>query len=434
MHIIEILFKNKPNKYNNLFQKELHALNYNRAETSSYLLFSLALIMLITAYETNDSEIMIKINLYFFIFTASAVILFLVLRYFLNSSDSRFSTVMIYIIPSAAVIWGTTLISYVPARVETVGIYSIVILAISSLLFLKWYVSLSLYLVSFSFILYNLSVSVRDDGFFLSRVVMLFFLIITAWIISRMLYYINMQHFVANTDLREQKNAFQTEVLRKSKQLNEYEKKMTKDIIFAITNLLDIYDVYTRNHLENVAVLSKLIAEKMKLSNQEIKDAYWAGMVHDIGKLLIPLEILNKKGKLTNTEFDYVKKHSVWGSEALKNSRSLKNISRYVLYHHERWDGRGYPDKLKGNQIPLISQIISVADAWDTMCSSRAYRDSLGEKKAVKELKANRGTQFSPEIVDVFLTMVENDTKLDKYREINKYYSDEDHKVNIKTS
>ncbi len=432
MHIIEILFKNKPNKYNNLFQKELHALNYNRAETSSYLLFSLSLIMLITAYETSDSEIIIRINLYFFLFTALAVVLFLILRYFLNSSDSRFSTVMIYIIPSAAVIWGTTLISYVPARVETVGIYSIVILAISSLLFLRWYINLSFYLLSFSFIIYNLFV--RENIFLPSGIIMLFFLIITAWIISRMLYYINMQHFVANTTLREQKNAFQSEVLRKSKQLNEYEKKMTKDIIFAITNLLDIYDVYTRNHLENVAVLSKLIAEKMKLSNQEIKDAYWAGMVHDIGKLLIPLEILNKKGKLTSNEFDYVKKHPIWGSEALKNSRSLKNIAKYVLYHHEKWDGTGYPENLKGNQIPLISQIISVADAWDTMCSSRAYRDSLGERIAVKELKDNRGTQFAPQIVDVFLTMVENDTKLDKYREINRYYSDEDHKVNIKTS
>jgi len=173
-----------------------------------------------------------------------------------------------------------------------------------------------------------------------------------------------------------------------------------------------MYDYYTRGHSENVARLALLTAEEMGLSDQDILDTYWAGMVHDIGKLLIPVQILNKTEKLNDVEYDLIKKHPVWSSRAFADSQTLEHISEYVLYHHERWDGKGYPEGLKEDEIPLISHIIAVADAWDAMTSDRSYRDALSRKEACQEIRKNRGKQFAPQVVDSFVSLLENN-KLD---------------------
>lgn len=212
-----------------------------------------------------------------------------------------------------------------------------------------------------------------------------------------------MKNFVSQKKLEYQKENMKEQVLKKSKQLKNYENKINKEIIYSVIKLLEIHDTYTSGHSENVARLSENIAISMNLSTRKVKSAYWAGMVHDIGKLLIPLEILNKKEGLSDEEYKLVKKHPVWGYKALKQSKSLTAVAEYVHYHHERWDGRGYPEGLKGDDIPLVSQILTVTDAWDAMTSRRAYREPLSRKQALKEIKENKGTQFSPEVADVFL-------------------------------
>jgi PAS domain S-box-containing protein len=193
------------------------------------------------------------------------------------------------------------------------------------------------------------------------------------------------------------------------KRYDSLQGRFTKELISSIINILEMYDFYTKGHSESVANLSLVIAEKMGLPNKMALDAYWAGMVHDIGKLLIPLRMINKRTKLDDDEYDLVKKHPVWGSRALSDSPVLRDLSKYVLYHHEKWDGRGYPEGLKGEEIPLISQILSVADAWDAMTSNRSYRKSLSKEKALIELRKNKGTQFSPEVIDVFLEVLEEE-------------------------
>lgn len=184
---------------------------------------------------------------------------------------------------------------------------------------------------------------------------------------------------------------------------NKLQENFTKELITAIIKILEMYDRYTSGHSENVAQIASNIAEEMGVSQQKIKDTYWAGMVHDIGKLLVPLHILNKKEVLTDDEYKIIKMHPQWGYEALSKSEPLKHIAKYVLHHHERWDGDGYPKGLKGEEIPLISQILVVADAWDAMTSKRAYRNPLSEKKALEEIEENMGKQFSPKIVKAFL-------------------------------
>jgi len=192
------------------------------------------------------------------------------------------------------------------------------------------------------------------------------------------------------------------------KEYNKLQGQLTKELVGSIIRLLEMHDQYTKGHSENVAKTAADIAEQMGLSQDKITDTYWAGMVHDLGKLIIPLKILNKEGTLSDSEYDLIKNHPYWGYKALNDSKVLKPIAKYVLYHHERWDGKGYPEGLKGNKIPLISQILSVADAWDAMTSKRSYRAPLSEEEAFKELLKNKGKQFSPQVIEVFIDMKEN--------------------------
>ena len=184
---------------------------------------------------------------------------------------------------------------------------------------------------------------------------------------------------------------------------NNLQGKFTKEMITSIVQILELYDKYTKGHSENVAKMTARIAEELGLSQKKINDAYWSGMVHDIGKLLVSLDILNKPGQLSDKEYDIIKKHPYWGYKALSSSKTLEDIAHYVLYHHERWDGKGYPEGISEDDIPLLSQILAVADAWDAMTSARSYREPLSKTEAIKELRKNKGQQFSPKIVDIIL-------------------------------
>lgn len=184
-------------------------------------------------------------------------------------------------------------------------------------------------------------------------------------------------------------------------------KNLKEQLIISLTKFLEIHDTYTNGHSQNVANLSVMIGRAMQLSKQQLEDIYWAGLVHDIGKILVPLSILNKEGPLTDEEYDEVKIHPLWGYIALQAADDLKNIAIYIKHHHERWDGTGYPDRISGDEIPLISQILAISDAWDAMTSKRSYRNAMSISIAIEEIKKNRGTQFSPEITDVFIGMLQ---------------------------
>ena len=191
-----------------------------------------------------------------------------------------------------------------------------------------------------------------------------------------------------------------------AKNYQKLQQKFKQELILSLSNLLAIHDQYTEGHNQQVAKLSKNLARAAGLNKNEVEKAYWSGMLHDIGKTLIPASILTKKESLTEAEFLKIKKHPEWAYRALKDSAELKDIAKYVLHHHEKWDGCGYPDQLTGAEIPLISQIVSIADAWDAMTSNRAYRKALSRKEALNRIKNNRGKQFSPWLTDVFLDYI----------------------------
>ncbi|MBF8437221.1 HD domain-containing protein [Halanaerobiaceae bacterium Z-7014] len=188
---------------------------------------------------------------------------------------------------------------------------------------------------------------------------------------------------------------------------SKLQSEFQRDILSAMLSLLSIHDEYTESHSQHVAELSSQIASELGLSNKQIKETYWAGLVHDIGKTLIPDQILNKQSGLDPDEYEVIKNHPRWGYEALRTSSRLEEIARYVLYHHEREDGKGYPVGLSGDEIPIVSKILNVADAWDAMTSKRSYRDPLPYEEAKDELVENSGSQFSEEVVEVFLKLYE---------------------------
>lgn len=169
--------------------------------------------------------------------------------------------------------------------------------------------------------------------------------------------------------------------------------------IAALTEAIDAKDMYTAGHSQRVAEISTSIAYELGLSQHEIDTVHYGALLHDIGKIGVPELILNKKGRLTDDEFFAIKKHPVIGMNILKSIEFLEGTLHIVRYHHERFDGAGYPDGLAGESIPFMARIVGVADAWDAMTSDRSYRRALVPALAIEELERNAGTQFDPYII-----------------------------------
>lgn len=180
-------------------------------------------------------------------------------------------------------------------------------------------------------------------------------------------------------------------------------KKDQVSIIRALASTVDAKDHYTLGHSQKVSEYSHMIAEELKLPERDREAVKYAGLLHDIGKIALSDEIIKKPSRLTENEFEMVRKHPIVGAKIIKEIDSLAPIVPIVLHHHERFDGKGYPDGLSGEQIPIGARIVFLADAYDTMVSARAYRDMIPPELAISELRKNAGTQFDPKVVDAFI-------------------------------
>ena len=179
-------------------------------------------------------------------------------------------------------------------------------------------------------------------------------------------------------------------------------------------------DSYTRGHSDRVSEYSTLIGRYLNLPENDLKTLQIGGLFHDIGKIGIPDAILLKETKLTDSEYSEIKNHPSIGAHILSNATIFKDMLPIVKYHHERYDGLGYPSKLKGESIPLLARITAVADAFDAMTSRRTYRNSLPLDIVKNELIKNKGTQFDPKIADVFLDILNN--HYDEIQKIQEQY------------
>ena len=184
---------------------------------------------------------------------------------------------------------------------------------------------------------------------------------------------------------------------------------LTKDFMMALAKAVDAKDHYTSGHSVRVAQYSREIARRMGKTPEEQEDIYTLGLLHDIGKIGVPESIINKNGRLTDEEFKTIKEHPVMGYDILKNVKELPTLAVGARWHHERYDGRGYPDGLSGESIPLEARIIGVADAYDAMTSNRAYSSVRPQEQVRAEIVRCKGSQFDPAIADVMVSIMDDD-------------------------
>ncbi len=213
-------------------------------------------------------------------------------------------------------------------------------------------------------------------------------------------------------ELERNKIELEKKVKEQTKEIVEKQKTIEKLFVQTVTALseaVDAKDRYTSGHSKRVAEYARMIAARMGKTKEEQDEIYRAGLLHDVGKIRIPVEIINKTSKLTEEEYNIIKVHPVTGYHILKGISGNRPIAIAAKYHHERYDGKGYPNGLEGEKIPETARILGVADSYDAMTSNRSYRKALPQDVVRSEIVNGRGTQFDPQIADIMLEMIDED-------------------------
>jgi putative nucleotidyltransferase with HDIG domain len=178
-------------------------------------------------------------------------------------------------------------------------------------------------------------------------------------------------------------------------------------MMVALSCVVEARDLYTDKHMKDIAEYSVTIAKKLRLPDSDIENIRRAALLHDLGKISVPDCILMKPGKLSEEEMDIIKRHPANGAKMIEPVEPLKHTREIIKSHQEWFDGSGYPEGLRGEDIPLGARIIAVADAFGAMTTDRPYRKALSTEKAIKELKEGAGTQFDPRLVEIFISILE---------------------------
>lgn len=225
-------------------------------------------------------------------------------------------------------------------------------------------------------------------------------------------------------ELNRLRAELENEVEKQTHSLQKHTRKLerlSRQVFETLAGTIDAKDKYTNGHSVRVAEYSRMIAARLNMSKQEQEDIYYIGLLHDIGKIGVPDEIINKTSRLTDEEYAVIKTHPTIGSEILEKMSEIPDIAIGAKYHHERYDGRGYPEGLEGENIPLVARIIGVADAYDAMTSNRSYRDVLPQAHVRSEIEKGKGTQFDPIFAEIMIRIIDSD----------KEYNFREHKQNI---
>lgn len=214
------------------------------------------------------------------------------------------------------------------------------------------------------------------------------------------------------------------EIKKINEKLSDTYQKLQNSYLESIQTLrytVEAKDSYTRGHSDRVSEISVLLGKHLGLSERDLENLRLGGLFHDIGKIGVPDIILQKNSRLTDDEYSQIKQHPNIGIHILSNATIFNDILPIVEYHHEKFDGTGYPKKLTGNDIPYLARIAAIADSFDAMASRRAYRDSLPLEVIISEFERCKGTQFDPQMADVFLDILKN--HYEEIREIQEKYN-----------
>lgn len=182
-------------------------------------------------------------------------------------------------------------------------------------------------------------------------------------------------------------------------------------VVECLADAIDAKDNYTKGHSGRVAQYSKEIAERFGYDEKQQEKIFMMGLLHDVGKIGVPDEVINKPGRLSEEEFAKIQKHPAIGGRILGNIKEMPELAAGAKWHHERYDGTGYPEGLAGEDIPEAARIIAVADAYDAMTSNRSYRGVLPQEKVRQEIERGKGSQFDPKFADIMLQMIDDDVE-----------------------
>lgn len=206
-------------------------------------------------------------------------------------------------------------------------------------------------------------------------------------------------------DLDHLQKDLTSEVEKKTKE-NE---KLFLHVVSSLASAIDAKDTYTNGHSARVADYSREIARRFGYKGKQLQDIYMMGLLHDVGKIGVPDAVINKPARLTDEEYEIIKNHPVLGARILGNIKEMPQLAVGARWHHERYDGKGYPDGLAGEDIPEEARIIAVADAYDAMTSHRSYRQPLAQGIVREEIEKGKGSQFDSRFADIMLTMIDED-------------------------
>ncbi|MCQ2577812.1 MAG: HD-GYP domain-containing protein [Treponema sp.] len=205
--------------------------------------------------------------------------------------------------------------------------------------------------------------------------------------------------------------AFTSVSVHENRKSNDRFEVLAEKLVIALSETVEAKDEYTKGHSSRVAKYSTMIAERLNWSESEIKTVFYAGLLHDVGKIGILDTIINKRGGLSDEEFAMVKTHPLIGERILKRITEIPELMITAKYHHEHFDGKGYPDGLRGHNIPEIARLVGVADSYDAMTSNRSYRGIMAQQDVIREMIDGLGTQFDPVFGKVMLELIKEDTE-----------------------
>lgn len=366
------------------------------------VIVSVSFLMIIVSFWVDDLEEVKWINGFLFIYSLVAVLLIYLV---LNEKELKLIHIFQNMTVFAFLTWGTLMLGYKPESVISYFDFVIVFVVSGAVVQMKWQYWFGYFIFDFCGLLLMTPFLERTDENIVVIIVSVALFYAMILYMNYLFYNQSLSNYRINCRLYEHQQELENMVNEKTEALLNSERSMMKEIALLLTTVLEYYDEYTKGHSESVALIAESLAKALEFDLACQKEIYWAGLIHDIGKIHIDKELLNKPAQLNVEEYEIVKGHTNHGYEMTKNAEALKEIAIIIRHHHEKFDGTGYPKGLKGHEIPMASQIIAIADAWDVMRSDRTYRKALTLENARLELIKNSGTQFAPELVAVFLDL-----------------------------
>lgn len=417
---ISSLLAKVPESFNNEFQQELTYINYLRIHNFSILLLLVACILLYLDLSHNYA-LWNQAPAYRWLFYSHIIILITMLSILsllwlkkVNSSNNmvfwhRIVT-LFYGFFISILGAGTSINDQLLHKEITVFVLTSFTLAV--ILYLKPLNSFIIYFISY--IIFIIGITKLQNNYEILRAHYIngTLIVITAWFLSVVLYNMKAQDFLSKKTIERQKNELQVtnmELTSANQQLHESLRALdeTQNMIFSLALALETKDPYTHGHSERVAEYSSELARHLNLPEKLQENLWRAAILHDIGKIGIPDAILNKPGRLTGEEWVIMKSHPERGEAICSNLNFAREILPIIRYHHERYDGHGYPDGLNSEAIPYLARIITIADAVDAITSERSYRSPRTFEVAIDELVRGAGNQFDPILVKKFVELYE---------------------------